>query len=112
VLSTDERFSGFPRHRAAFQKLASEAALARTWGDCYGYLLVATGRGEAMVDPAMNPWDAACFLPIIEEAGGVLTDWMGRRTVFGGSAIATNMALAHTVRAILAVDHHLGTPAS
>ena len=31
----------------------------RTWGDCYGYLLVATGRAEVMVDPIMNLWDAA-----------------------------------------------------
>ena len=52
--------------------------MARTWGDCYGYLLVATGRAEVMVDPVLNPWDIACFIPIIEEAGGVFTDLAGR----------------------------------
>jgi myo-inositol-1(or 4)-monophosphatase len=54
-----------------------------------------------MVDPVMNPWDAAPFLPIIEEAGGVFTDWGGQRTVFGGSAIATSRALAAAARKAL-----------
>ncbi|HJU88672.1 MAG TPA: inositol monophosphatase family protein [Gemmatimonadaceae bacterium] len=112
VLCTDERFTGTPAVRPLWGQLADQAAMARTWGDCYGYLLVATGRAEVMVDPIMNPWDAACFLPIIEEAGGVLTDWKGRRTVFGGSTIATNKALAEVVRTMLAVDQPVGTQAS
>ncbi|MDQ8157308.1 MAG: inositol monophosphatase family protein, partial [Gemmatimonadota bacterium] len=59
----------------------------------------ATGRAEVMVDPIMNPWDAACFQPIIEEAGGVFTDLTGRRTAFGGQVIATNAAVAAVARA-------------
>jgi histidinol-phosphatase len=62
---------------------------------------VATARAEVMVDPVMAPWDAAAFLPIIEEAGGVFTDWSGARTAFGGNAIATNAALAIATRALL-----------
>ena len=80
------------------QALAGQAGLTRTWGDCYGYLLVATGRAEVMVDLRMGDWDSACLLPIIEEAGGVFTDLAGRRTAFGGSAVATNAALAVEVR--------------
>ncbi len=76
--------------------------MSRTWGDCYGYLLVATGRAEAMLDPVLNPWDGACMQPIIEEAGGVFTDWSGRATALGGSAVATNGGLADEVRAVLA----------
>lgn len=83
------------------QALAGHAGLARTWGDCYGYLLVATGRAEVMVDLRMGDWDSACLLPIIEEAGGVFTDLGGRRTAFGGSAVATNAALAVEVRRLL-----------
>jgi histidinol-phosphatase len=83
------------------QALAGHAAIARTWGDCYGYLLVATGRAEVMVDLRMSDWDSACLLPIIEEAGGVFTDLAGRRTAFGGSAIATNAALASEARRFL-----------
>jgi histidinol phosphatase-like enzyme (inositol monophosphatase family) len=62
----------------------------RTWGDCYGHVLVATGRAEIMLDPVMNVWDCAALLPVIEEAGGAFTDWKGQRTINGGNAIATN----------------------
>jgi fructose-1,6-bisphosphatase/inositol monophosphatase family enzyme len=54
-----------------------------------------------MVDGILSPWDAAAFLPIIEEAGGVLTDWTGKRTPFGGDAIASNAALASLTRRLL-----------
>jgi histidinol phosphatase-like enzyme (inositol monophosphatase family) len=98
VLITDDRTFRSAAKRDGWQALAGDAGIARTWGDCYGYLLVATGRAEAMVDPIVNPWDAACFQPIIEEAGGVFSDLKGQPTAFAGSAIATNHALAATVR--------------
>jgi histidinol-phosphatase len=98
VLVTDERAFRTAALRDGWRTLTGESGVARTWGDCYGYLLVATGRAEVMVDPVVNPWDIACFLPIIEEAGGVLTDLAGERTAFGGSAIATNAALAEAAR--------------
>ena len=81
--------------------MAEAAAISRTWGDCFGYLLVATGRAEAMFDSVMSPWDAAALQPIIEEAGGVFTDWDGQATAFGGSSVATNAALAVTIRELL-----------
>jgi len=46
VLVTDERFPAHPDRRAAWRTLAARAAVSRTWGDCYGYLLVATGRAS------------------------------------------------------------------
>jgi len=98
VLTTDEEFRAAPRRRAAWRSLAAESRMSRSWGDCYGYLLVATGRAEAMLDGQLAPWDSAALLPAITEAGGVFTDWHGRETAFGGSAIATNAALAATVR--------------
>ncbi len=98
ALITDERTFSSAERTAAWHALAAATGIARGWGDCFGYLLVATGRAEVMVDPIINPWDAACFLPIIEEAGGVFTDLGGARTAFGGHAIATNAALADTAR--------------
>lgn len=98
VLITDERSFRSAALRDGWRTLIGEADVARGWGDCFGYLLVATGRAEAMVDPIVNAWDAACFQPIIEEAGGVFTDFHGKRSAFGGSAIATNAALAESVR--------------
>ncbi len=90
-----------PVRRRAWERLSLAAATARTWGDCFGYLLVATGRAEAMVDARMNAWDSAPLLPIIVEAGGRFTDWDGLETGFGGSVIATNLALADRVRTVL-----------
>lgn len=98
VLITDDRTFSRNSLRDGWQTLAAESQIARGWGDCYGYLLVATGRAEAMVDPIVNPWDAACFQPIIEEAGGVFTDLAGVATAFNGTALATNAALAATIR--------------
>jgi histidinol phosphatase-like enzyme (inositol monophosphatase family) len=101
VLSTDERFLVHPERGVKWRNLAAKASMARTWGDCYGYLLVATGRAEAMIDEVLSPWDAAALQPIIEEAGGAFTDWTGARTSFGGNAIATNAVLADPVRELL-----------
>jgi len=103
VLATDARM-GTRAQLRGLEVLSSSAGLVRTWGDCYGYLMVATGRAEAMVDAVMAPWDAAALQPIIEEAGGVFTDWSGRRTAFGGNSVATNAALAAEVRAALGVE--------
>jgi histidinol-phosphatase len=102
VLTTDEKFGAAPERRDAWRRLADASGIARSWGDCYGYLLVATGRAEAMVDGMMGDWDSAPFLPILEEAGGTFTSWDGRRTAFGRSGIATNAALAADVRRALA----------
>ena len=101
VLSTDfgscERY-GFGR---AADELQRRAGQRRTWGDCYGYLLVATGRADVMLDPSMNVWDCAALLPVVEEAGGTFTDWQGQRTIHGGNAIATNGLLFEEVMAIV-----------
>lgn len=91
----------------AFEKLQAAAYVTRTWGDCYGYLLVATGRAEAMVDPMLNVWDAAAVQPIIEEAGGTFTDWQGEPTIHAGEAIATNSLVRDEVLAITRLSPRL-----
>lgn len=101
VLTTDERFRSDPARRETWSRMAARAAVSRTWGDCFGYMLVATGRAEVMADGTMSAWDAAAVMPIIQEAGGVFTDWDGETTAFGGSAVATNAALAREVRSLL-----------
>lgn len=101
VLTTDDRCLDRPERRAGWERVAWAARIARTWGDCFGYLLVATGRAEVMCDPILSPWDAAALYPIVREAGGAFTDWEGRDTAFGGSAVATNRALAADARALL-----------
>ncbi len=78
------------KRRDVYDRLLAASAVSRTWGDCYGYLLVATGRAEVMVDPIMNLWDTAALKPIIEEAGGSFTDFVGHPTTQAGESIATN----------------------
>lgn len=85
----------------AWGRLVSATKMQRTWGDCYGYVLVATGRAEIMVDPVMNLWDCAPMLPILEEAGGRFTDWKGEATIRGKDSVATNAALQLQVSEIL-----------
>jgi histidinol-phosphatase len=84
-----------PVGRDGFERLISSARFARTWGDCFGYLLVATGRAEVLADPACGAvWDYAPMVPIIAEAGGRFTTLGGRRPVSAwSSALATNGAL-------------------
>ncbi|HEU4631851.1 MAG TPA: histidinol-phosphatase [Gemmatimonadaceae bacterium] len=104
VLTTDERFRERPAYAAGWRRLADAARVSRTWGDCFGYLLVATGRAEVMVDPVMSPWDSAALQPIVAEAGGVFTDWQGTPSAFAGSVVATNAAVAAEARALLVAD--------
>jgi histidinol-phosphatase len=101
VLITDDRAFSSPARQQNWDRLWSSAAISRTWGDAFGYLMVATGRAEVMVDARIRPWDIACFVPIIEEAGGVFTDLDGKHTAFGEHSIGTNAALAAEARRIL-----------
>ncbi len=91
----------------AFRRLQGAAYVTRTWGDAYGYLLVATGRVEVMVDPIMNLWDAAAILPVVVEAGGTFTDWQGRPTTRGGEGVATN---GHVLDEVLAITREFPKP--
>lgn len=92
----------------AFRQLQKAAYVTRTWGDCYGYLLVATGRVELMVDPMMSIWDAAALQPIMEEAGGTFTDWQGNPTIHAGEGIGTN---GHILAEVLAITRQFPPPA-
>ena len=112
VLTTDNRFRGAERRIGAWQNLSARSSVARTWGDCYGYLLVATGRAEAMIDDIVSPWDAAALQPIVTEAGGVFTNWKGESTGFGPDVIATNALLAREIRDVLSLPAQSGVTAN
>jgi histidinol phosphatase-like enzyme (inositol monophosphatase family) len=108
LLATTE-FSGYEHRRAAnaFHELCQAAWFSRTWGDCYGYYLVATGRALAMIDPVMSIWDAAALKPVLEEAGGTFTDWQGVPTINGGEGVGTNR---HVLDEVLAVTRRYPRP--
>lgn len=103
ILVTDARFPYNPHRHERWKALAGRVAVARTWGDCYGYVQVATGRAELMLDDRLSPWDAASLIPIIGEAGGVYTDWRGGSTVDGGDGVASNAVLARQFRDALGI---------
>lgn len=91
VLLTSELHTiSLPKNAPAWQSLVSKTYFQRTWGDAYGYALVATGRAEIMLEPHLEIWDAAPFPVIMQEAGGTYTDWRGQVDIRGGNALATN----------------------
>lgn len=86
---------------AAWTELQSRCRVSRTWGDGYGYLLVATGRAELMVDAMCNPWDIAAMPPILAEAGGRFSDLRGGRGCRGGDGLGSNGRIHDEALAIL-----------
>lgn len=86
----------------ALDRLHQAGAKVRTWGDGYGYALVATGRVEAMVDPIVSVWDLAPMPVILHEAGGRFSTIDGRDDLWGGSGVASNGLLHAELLATLA----------
>lgn len=91
------------KHRSihAFMALAGQCRILRTWGDAYGYCLLATGRADIMVDPIMSRWDLAALIPVIRGAGGVITDYYGGNPATGDSIVACGQTLHQEVIARL-----------
>jgi myo-inositol-1(or 4)-monophosphatase len=95
LFSTDPRLLVDPATRAGYERLASRCRLQRFGGDCYGYVLVASGCIDLMIDGSLMPYDVVPLIPIIEEAGGVITDLEGRTPMNGGTVIAAANASLH-----------------
>ena len=79
----------------------NQVKIARGWGDCYGHVMVATGRAEIAIDPLMSPWDIAALIPILREAGGSCTDWKGVETISGGDGVSVVPGLKDCVLSVL-----------
>lgn len=89
LLTTDHWQVYREQNGAAFEALSKRVKRYNNWGDCHGYYLVATGGAHIMGDPIMNAWDLMALVPIIEGAGGRITDWQGGDPVTGCSIVAT-----------------------
>ena len=74
----------------SFLKLISTTSRERGFGDVYGFLLVAQGSFEMMIDHGVHPWDVAALLPIVLEAGGQMTNWQGETTIHSPDVLASN----------------------
>ena len=77
--------------------LRADAGLVRGWGDCYGHMLVASGRAEVAVDKIMSPWDCAALIPIISEAGGCCFDYHGETTISGKGLVSANKVIGQAL---------------
>ncbi|MDA7978606.1 MAG: inositol monophosphatase [Pirellulales bacterium] len=82
-------------------RLQQAAGLVRTWGDAYGYVLVATGRATAMIDPRLNAWDIAPMPVIMNEAGGTFSDWEGTSSINSGHGLAAHPQVARELLSLI-----------
>ncbi len=85
----------------AYEELAEQVRLCRTWGDAFGYAMVATGRAEVMLDPVKSPWDVGPAPVILAEAGGRFSTWNDEPTIYGPDGLGTNGHLHQKVVEIL-----------
>jgi histidinol phosphatase-like enzyme (inositol monophosphatase family) len=79
----------------AFFRLAKAARLSRFGGDCYAYGLLALGFVDLVVESGLKPWDIQALIPIVEGAGGLVTDWQGKPCAEGGRVIAAGDKRLH-----------------
>ena len=86
---------------ARYNRLTHAFGTYRGWGDCYGHILVATGRAEVMLDPKVALWDSAPMGVIIKEAGGCIFDFNGIETIYSQTLVSSNFALADEVKRLL-----------
>jgi histidinol-phosphatase len=92
VIYSSLRFTDKAGVTPQFMAFERKFPRSRGFGDFWGFLLIAEGCAEIMIDASVSPWDVAALQPIVEEAGGVFTDWHGQPTIYGQGAIAANPA--------------------
>lgn len=102
LLTTDPRLGldGGGETRG-WRELASRVRLYRSWGDCFGYLQVATGMADIMVDPELEPWDRMALIPVLLGAGAHVSGWDGSPPESSRSLVACHPTLADEVIGIL-----------
>lgn len=98
-------FHGFVQ-REAFERLAAVVRLQRFGGDCYSYCLLAMGHVDLVVEASLQPYDIVPLIPIIEAAGGVVTDRRGRRPIAGGFVVAAATPALHASALDLVNQEH------
>jgi myo-inositol-1(or 4)-monophosphatase len=96
LLSTTHPWDYFDESEGpAFVKLAQHVQMSRFGGDCYSYGLLAAGFIDIIVEAQLKPWDVVALIPIIEGAGGHITDWDGKPAENGGRILACGDARVH-----------------
>jgi histidinol-phosphatase len=73
-----------------FLALVDATERQRGFGDFYGFVMIAQGSGEAMIEYGVHAWDVAALIPIVVEAGGQMTTWDGTHDIERPDVLATN----------------------
>ncbi|RQV95674.1 MAG: inositol monophosphatase family protein [Calditrichaeota bacterium] len=97
LLITDVKNINNYKAKKGFEKLQEKCSLMRTWGDCYGYILLARGFGDIMLDPVMKPWDLWPLIPIVQGAGGKITSWTGGAVMDSACCVAAHPSIHQQV---------------
>jgi myo-inositol-1(or 4)-monophosphatase len=95
VATTDPRHFESPRQQAAYACATSGARLVRYGGDCYCYTQLAMGLVDIVIETGLQPYDVQSLIPLIEAAGGVISDWRGGPCDGGGDVLACGDAQLH-----------------
>lgn len=95
LLYTDPSDPFFLGKRDAFSQLQEKASIVRSWGDCFGYLLLVAGAADIMMDPELSPWDLLPLLPVLRGAGAIVTAIDGKDPEEGNSLLATTGPSLH-----------------
>ena len=101
LLTTDHLNIQKYQNKNGFENLTTKVKLYRNWGDCYGYYLLATGFADIMIDPIMSIWDSMALIPIINGAGGAITDYQGNDPTIGNSIVASSKEIHSAVIKLL-----------
>jgi myo-inositol-1(or 4)-monophosphatase len=95
VCATDPAAYFDAQERAAFARVTAAARMTRYGGDCYLFAVMALGFVDLIIETGFHPWDVAAMIPLIEGAGGIITDWRGDSCRDGGRILASANASLH-----------------
>jgi histidinol phosphatase-like enzyme (inositol monophosphatase family) len=84
-----------PEERAAFGRIESKVKMTRFGGDCYLFVALALGFVDLIVESSFHRWDVAALMPVVQGAGGIITDWRGGSCENGGRVLAAGDARIH-----------------
>lgn len=101
LLTTDPRAPTELHDPRGWNALLAATGQYRSWGDCFGYALLASGKADIMTDPVLNLWDIAALLPVLRGAGAAVSDWQGKDPEEGRSLVAAHPAIQPAIISLL-----------
>lgn len=95
LLTSDSRYCANLHSSAGWRNLENEASISRTWGDCYGYMLLCRGLAHVMCDAILEVWDLTALLPALKGCGASFSDWNGGNNIGKNGLVASCNATMH-----------------